>query len=131
MKLPKPDRYSVINLGLGAVGGGGLAAEFKVLHGASGWIIITVTFLTIRVLAILGGWVTPRLWNAVLFPIGLLVCFTLITDIGELLPMDIGPITLVVNFGIVYGGSGFVAFCAGWMARWYVLRLQGSKGSRG
>ena len=131
MKLPKPYRYSVITLGLGAVGGGGLASDFTVLQGADGWVAMLITAVTIGVLPVVGGWGSPKLWYAVLFPVGMAVCLALVSVIWGPLSTDISSVGLVVIFTVVYGGGGMVAFGAGWMARWCILRIQGSKGSRG
>ena len=131
MKLPKPDRYSVITLGLGAVGGGGLASDFTVLHGAGSWVAMLITAVTIGVLPVVVGWLSPKLWNAALFPIGVLIFLALVTAIDGPLSSDIYAIALVILLTFVYGGGGFLAFCAGWIARQVratVARGQGKPG---
>ena len=114
MKLAKPDRYSVITLGLGAVGGGGLASDFTVLHGADSWVAMLITAVTIGVLPVVVGWVSPRVWYAAMFPVGLAVCLALVSAIGGPLSTDISSVGLVVIFTVVYGGGGAAAFGAGW-----------------
>ena len=131
MKLPKPDRYSVITLGLGAVGGGGLASDFTVLQGVDDWVAILMTAVTIGVLPVVGGWVSPKLWYAVLFPVGMAVCLALVSVIWGPLSTDISSVGLVVIFTVVYGGGGAAAFGAGWGVRWVLGRLRGGTGARG
>ena len=113
MKLAKPDRYSVITLGLGAVGGGGLASDFTVLHGADSWVAMLITGVTIGVLPVVGGWVSPKFWYAVLFPVGIAVCLALVSAIGGPPSTDISSVGLVVIFTLVYGIGGAVAFGVG------------------
>ena len=60
-----------------------------------------------------GGWVSPKLWHAVLFPVGLAVCLTLVSAIGGPLSTDISSVGLVVIFTLVYGVGGTVAFGVG------------------
>ena len=119
MKLAKPDRYSVITLGLGAVGGGGLASDFTVLQGADSWVAMLITAVTIGVLSVVGGWVSPKLWYAALFPVGLAVCLALVSAIGGPLSTDISSVGLVAIFTLVYGMGGAVAFGVGWGVRRY------------
>ena len=130
MKLAKPDRYSVITLGLSAVGGGGLASDFMVLYDADSWVGILISVFTIGLLPILGGWVSPKLWYAALFPVGLAVCLALVSAIGGPLSTDISSVGLVVIFTVVYGGGGAVAFCVGWGVRWFLGRVE-AEGARG
>ena len=102
--------------------------DFAVLHGASNWIGISISVFTIGVLPILGGWVSPRLWNAVLFPIGVLIFLALVTAINGPLSSDVDAIGLVILLTFVYGGVGFLTFCVGWIVRQCVRRLRGGKG---
>ena len=127
LKLPTPDGYSAVALGLGAIGGAGLATDFTVLHGASNWVGILISVFTIGVFPILGGWLSPRLWNAVLFPIGVLIFLALVTAINGPLSSDVDAIGLVILLTFVYGGVGFLVFCAGWIARQCVRRLRGAR----
>ena len=101
--------------------------DFTVLHGDSNWVGISISVFTIGVLPILGGWLSPKLWYAVLFPIGLLVCLALVTIINGPLSSDVDAIGLVILLTFVYGGVGFLVFCAGWIARQCVRRLRGDK----
>ena len=103
-------------LGLGAVGG--LASDFTVLQGADAWVAALITAVTIGVLPVVAGWVSPKVWSAVLFPVGLAVCLALVSVIGGPLSTDISSVGLVLLFTVVYGGGGTVAFGVGWGARW-------------
>ena len=102
--------------------------DFTVLHGASNWVGISISVFTIGVFPILGGWLSPRLWNAVLFPIGVLIFLALVTAINGPLSSDVDAIGLVILLTSVYGGVGFLTFCAGWIVRQCVRRLRGGKG---
>ena len=119
-----------MTLGLGAVGGGGLASDFTVLYDADSWVGILISVFTIGLLPILGGWLSPKLWYAVLFPIGVLLFLAIVTAINGPLSLDIDAIGLVILLTVVYGGVGFLAFCAGWIARQCVRRLRGGSGVR-
>ena len=127
MKLPKPDIYSVMTLGLGAVGGGGLASDFTVLQGADAWVGALITAVTIGVLPVVAGWVSPKVWYAALFPVGLAVCLALVSVMGGPLSTDISSVGLVVILTVVYGGGGAVAFGVGWGVRWWLVRLGGGR----
>ena len=105
-------------LGLGAVGGGGLASDFTTLHGADSWVAILIAAVTIGMLPVVGGWVSPKLWYATLFPVGMAVCLALVSAIGGPLSSDISSVGLVVIYTVVYGGGGAAAFCAGWGGGW-------------
>ena len=131
MKLPKPDLYSVMALGLGAVGGGGLASDFTTLHGADSWVAILIAAVTIGMLPVVGGWVSPKLWYATLFPVGMAVCLALVSAIGGPLSSDISSVGLVVIYTVVYGGGGAAAFCAGWGVRWWLVGLGGERARGG
>ena len=114
MNLPKPDRYFVLALGLGGVGGGVQVLDFTTLHDASQWVYIVLTVFTSGVLPVVGGWVSSRLWHGLLFPVGMMVCLTLVSAIGGPLSTDISAVGLVVILTVVYGGIGIVAF-GGWV----------------
>ena len=107
-----------------------MASDFTVLYDADSWADISITVLTIGLLPILGGWLSPKLWNAVLFPIGVLLFLVIVTAINGPLSSDIDAIGLVILLTVVCGGVGFLAFCAGWIARQCVRRLQDTKGNQ-
>ena len=116
MKIPKPDIYSVMALGLGAAGGGVQALDFTALHDASQWVYVLLTVVTSGVLPVVVGWVSPKLWYAALFPLGMMVCLALVSAISGPLSTDISAVGLVVILTVVYGGGGMVAFGVGWGA---------------
>ncbi len=123
MKLVKFDIYALLALGLGAAGGGAQALDFTAFHSADQWVYILLTVITSGALAVVGGWVSPRLWHAVLFPIGMAVCLALISLIGGPLSTDISAVGLVAILTVVYGGGGMVALGVGWGARWGLAQV--------
>ncbi len=124
IKLSNPNRHSVITLGLGAAGGGVQALDFTALHDASQWVYVLLTVITSGALPVVGGWVSPRLWHAVLFPVGIAVCLALVSGIGGPLSTDISAVGLVVILTVVYGGIGMVAFGVGWGVRWGLVQVR-------
>ena len=88
-----------------------------------------ITAVTIGVLPVVGGWLSPKLWNAVLFPIGVLIFLALVTAINGPLSSDVDAMGLVILLTVVYGGVGFLVVCAGWIASQCVRRLRGGKAS--
>ena len=122
-------------LGLAAVTALGLGLSLTVLEDfRSGWLLATVLIASLIVSPLLAGWLSPRLRYAALFPIGVLVSFSIATVIDDSLYygndyLDHGDegVGFAVFHTAIYGGGTFLIFCAGWIARHYVRRLLGHK----
>ena len=73
----------------------------------------------------IAGWLSPPLRNVALFPISILFGLSVASVMDGPLSSDSEPIGFVFALAFIYGGGASVAFCVGWIARQYLLRLRG------
>ena len=121
--LPKGD--FLVTAGFAAIAGAGVASSFTVFANSSTWYLVLVAVITLGVYPPLAGWLSPPLRNVALFPISVL--FALSVAIGGPLFSDSHPIWVIFVLTIFYGGGASAAFCVGWIARQYLLLLQGHR----
>ena len=123
--LPKGD--FLVTAGFAAVAGAGVASSFTVFDNASTWYLVLVAVVTVGAYPILAGSLSPSLRNVALFPISVLFGLSVAWAIGGPLFSDSHPIWVIFVLTIFYGGGASAAFCVGWIARQYLLLLQGHR----
>ena len=123
--LPKGD--FLVTAGFAAIAGAGAALSFTVFANASTWYLVLVAVITVGVYPLLAGWLSPPLRNVALFPISVLVGLSVVSVMDGPLSSDSEPIGFVFALAFIYGGGASVAFCVGWIARQYLLRLRGHR----
>ena len=123
--LPKGD--FLVTAGFAAIAGAGVASSFTVFANSSTWYLVLVAVITLGVYPPLAGWLSPPLRNVALFPISVLFGLSVAWAIGGPLFSDSHPIWVIFVLTIFYGGGASAAFCVGWIARQYLLRLQGHR----
>ena len=127
MTMALPKGHSLVTAGLAAITGAGVASGFTVFDNASTWFLILVAVITLGVYPLLAGWLSPRLRDVALFPISVLVSLSIASAIYGNLSLDSHPIGFVIMVTIIYSGGASLAFCVGWIARQYLLRLRGHR----
>ena len=123
--LPKGD--FLVTAGFAAIAGAGVASSFTVFANASTWYLVLVAVITLGVYPLLAGWLSPSLRDVALFPISILFGLSVAWAIDGPLSSDSHPIWFIFVLTIFYGGGASVAFCVGWIARQYLLRLRGHR----
>ena len=123
--LPKGD--FLVTAGFAAIAGAGIASIFTVFANASTWYSVLVAAITLGAYPLLAGSLSPPLRNVALFPISVLFGLSVASAIDGPLSSDPHPIWFIFVLTIVYGGGASVAFCVGWTARQYLLRLRGHR----
>ena len=123
--LPKGD--FLVTAGFAAIAGAGVASNFTVFDTASPWYLVLVAVITLGAYPLLAGWLSPPLRNVALFPISVLFALSVAWAIGGPLFSDSHPIWVIFVLTIFYGGGASAAFCVGWIARQYLLRLRGHR----
>ena len=123
--LPKGD--FLVTAGFAAIAGAGVASSFTVFANSSTWYLVLVAVITLGVYPPLAGWLSPPHRNVALFPISVLFGLSVAWAIGGPLFSDSHPIWVIFVLTIFYGGGASAAFCVGWIARQYLLRLQGHR----
>ena len=123
--LPKGD--FLVTAGFAAIAGAGAALSFTVFADASTWYLGLVAVVTVGVYPLLAGWLSPSLRDVALFPISILFGLSVAWAIDGPLSSDSHPIWFIFVLTIFYGGGASVAFCVGWIARQYRLRLRGHR----
>ena len=121
--LPKGD--FLVTAGFAAITGAGVASSFTVFDNASTWYLVLVAAITLGMYPLIAGWLSPPLRNVALFPISVLVGLSVASVMDGPLSSDSEPIGFVFALAFIYGGGASVAFCVGWIARQYLLRLRG------
>ena len=121
--LPKGD--FLVTAGFAAIAGAGVASSFTVFDDAGTWYLGLVAVVTVGVYPLLAGSLSPPLRNVALFPISILFGLSVAWAIDGPLSSDSHPIWFIFVLTIFYGGGASVAFCVGWIARQYLLRLRG------
>ena len=119
--------HPVVTAGLAAIAGAGAASSFTVFANASTWYLGLVAVVTVGVYPLLAGWLSPSLRDVALFPISILFGLSVAWAIDGPLSSDSHPIWFIFVLTIFYGGGASVAFCVGWIARQYLLRLRGHR----
>ena len=136
MSIPLPKSDFARTLGLAIVTSWGLGLSLTVLDGSNNtWIFASVLIPSLVVSPVLAGWLSSRLRNAVLFPVCVLVTFSVATAINESLYFGAEdspnhgyePVGFAVFHSVLFGGGTYLIFCAGWIARHYFGRLLGHK----
>ena len=123
--LPKGD--FLVTAGFAAIAGAGAALSFTVFANSSTWYLVLVAVITVGVYPLLAGWLSPSLRDVALFPISVLFALSVAWAVGGPLFSDSHPIWVIFVLTIFYGGGASAAFCVGWIARQYLLRLQGNR----
>ena len=123
--LPKGD--FLVTAGFAAIAGAGAALSVTVFANASTWYLGLVAVVTVGVYPLLAGWLSPSLRDVALFPISILFGLSVAWAIDGPLSSDSHPIWFIFVLTIFYGGGASVAFCVGWIARQYLLRLRGHR----
>ena len=123
--LPKGD--FLVTAGFAAIAGAGIASIHTVFANASTWYSVLVAAITLGAYPLLAGSLSPPLRNVALFPISVLFGLSVASAIDRPLSSDPHPIWFIFVLTIVYGGGASVAFCVGWTARQYLLRLRGHR----
>ena len=123
--LPKGD--FLVTAGFAAIAGAGVASSFTVFDNASTWYLVLVAVITLGAYPLLAGWLSPSLRDVALFPISILFGLSAAWAIDGPLSSDSHPIWFIFVLTIVYGGGASAAFCVGWIARQYLLRLRGNR----
>ena len=117
----------MVTAGFAVIAGAGVALGFTVFANSSTWYLVLVAVITLGVYPPLAGWLSPPLRNVALFPISVLFALSVAWAIGGPLFSDSHPIWVIFVLTIFYGGGASAAFCVAWIARQYLLRLQGHR----
>ena len=131
MKKGLATGFSKVSIGLAGIAGASVALGFSDFHFLNNvrvpyaiHIFYTVQITAVVVSPFLAGWQTQSLKNALLYPIGVLVCVSVVWAIGEPPPIDALPIVFLIVITVGYGGVASVAFFTGWKAGQWLHRTR-------
>ena len=116
-------------LGLAAIMGATLALLFTAFSDAKPtWFLIVVQVIILGVFPILAGWLSKEFLNAFLFPVCILVSFSVASFIDRSFSYDTEPIWFVLMMITpIYGGIAYIAFSVSWTVRQSVRRRRGER----
>ena len=114
-------------LGLAAITGAGFGLTSTMFRSAdSAWFIIPFLLVTLGMSPLIAGWLSPKLWHGIFFPISALVGFSVAAVTDESLTYDSG-FFIVIPLTLIYGGAASLLFVAGWIAGQCYRQFQGRK----
>ena len=124
MGIGLPRRSTAVALALAGITGAGLGLSLTINGGG---LSIALLVVSIGISPLLAGWLSPRLWHIVLFPISVSVGTSIAVATNKSLAYDFEPIGYVILITVIYGGSAAVPFFAGWIGQQFVHWLQGQR----
>ena len=118
----------LVTLGLAAITGATLALMCTAFSDAKPtWFLIVVQVIILGVFPILAGWLSKEFLNAFLFPVCILVSFSVASFIDRSFSYDSEPIWFVLMLTPIYGGIAYIAFSVSWTVRQSVRRRRGER----
>ena len=86
--------------------------------------VILLSVIVLGPLPILAGWLSPRPWVTIFFPVGMLVSFTMALVTDGSFSYDYHPVGFIVMLTVIYGGITSLTFTVGRVIRECYLRIK-------